>query len=347
VPSRNSSAPARLERTPLDALDSVQDGNVFRTRAWLEYVARTQDAEPVVARLVPGEENGDGNGDGAALFCGLIVRRFGVRILGSPFQGWMTGPMGFSLEPDVSRREAADALLRFAFKDLRCLHVELLDRHAKFDDLQGLGGRLDTFFTWEIDLTQDEDTLLSEMASSCRRAIRKSEKEGVRVEEAHGIDFADEYYEQLRDVFAKQGRRPPYGLDRVQEMIRCLEPTGNLLMVRAVASGGERIATALFPVHQDFGYFWGGASWRQHQALRPNEAIFWYVIRTLKERGVPLLDMGGGGEFKKKFGPRERRVPILRRSRVPGLLKLRDVAAGYYSRRAMRMSGKETAGSAA
>jgi CelD/BcsL family acetyltransferase involved in cellulose biosynthesis len=343
VPSRNSSPPARLERTSLDALDAVDDGNVFRTRAWLEYVARTQDAEPVVARLVQDGENGDG----AGLFCGLIVRRFGVRILGSPFQGWMTGPMGFTLDPDAGRRPAADALLRFAFKDLNCLHVELLDRHATFDELDGLGGRLDTFFTWEIDLTQDEETLLSGMSSSCRRAIRKSEKEGVRIEEAQGVEFAEEYYEQLQDVFAKQGRRPPYGVDRVREMISCLEPTGNLLMVRAVAAGGERIATALFPVHRDFGYFWGGASWRQHQALRPNEAIFWYVIRNLKERGVPLLDMGGGGEFKKKFGPRERRVPILRRSRVPGLLKLRDVAAGYYSRRAMKMSGKETAGSAA
>jgi predicted N-acyltransferase len=185
------------------------------------------------------------------------------------------------------------------------------------------------------------------MASSCRRAIRKSEKEGVVVEEAHGIEFAEEYYEQLVDVFGKQGRRPPYGVERVREMIRCLEPTGNLLMVRAVASGGERIATALFPVHEDFGYFWGGASWRQHQALRPNEAIFWYVIRALKERGVPLLDMGGGGEFKKKFGPRERRVPILRKSRIPGMLKARDVAAGYYRRRAMRMTGKQPAGSAA
>jgi CelD/BcsL family acetyltransferase involved in cellulose biosynthesis len=332
VPSRNSSPPARLERTSLDALDAVDDGNVFRTRAWLDYVARTQDAEPVVARLVQDGQNGDA----AGFFCGLIVRRFGVRILGSPFQGWMTGPMGFSLDPDKGRRAPADALMRFAFKDLRCLHVELLDRHASFDELEGLGGRLDTFFTWEIDLTQDEEALLAGMASSCRRAIRKSEKEGVRIEEAHGVEFAEEYYAQLEDVFAKQERRPPYGVDRVQEMIRCLEPTGNLLMVRAVAPNGERIATGLFPVHEDFGYFWGGASWRQHQALRPNEAMFWYVIRTLKERGVPLLDMGGGGDFKRKFGPSERKVPILRRSRIPGLLKLRDVAATVYRRRAMR-----------
>jgi CelD/BcsL family acetyltransferase involved in cellulose biosynthesis len=316
----------RLERADLEDLGS--DGNVFRTPAWLDYVARTQEAEPVVARVLCDDEP-------VGVFAGAIVRRFGVRILGSPFQGWMTGPMGFGLSADVDRRDAAGALVRFAFKELGCLHVEMIDRHASFDQLAGLG-RLDTFHTFELDLTQDEEALLAGLASSCRRALRKGEKEGVRVEEGHGIEFAEEYYDQLLDVFGKQAMRPPYPLERVQEMVRCLEPTGNLLMLRALAPDGERIATALWPARPDFAYFWGGASWRSHQNLRPNEAIFWHAIRTFKQRGVPLLDFGGGGDFKRKFGTVERNIPILRRSRVAGLLKLRDVAANVYRRRATR-----------
>jgi len=318
----------RLERTAIEDLAPSADGNVFRTPAWLEYIARTQDAEPVVARVLRDDEE-------VGWFAGSVVRRAGVRILGSPFQGWMTGPMGFALPPDIGRREAAEALLRFAFKDLGCLHAELIDRHATYEELGGLGGRLDTFHTFELDLSQDEEALLGGMASSCRRNIRKSEKEGVRIEEASGVEFAKEYYDQLLDVFGKQDRTPPYPLERVEEMIRCLEPTGNLLLLRAVAPDGERIATALWPHQGDFAYFWGGASWREHQALRPNEAMFWHAIRTFKERGIPLLDFGGGGDFKKKFGPVDRNIPILRRSRIPGLLKLRDVAASVYRRRAM------------
>jgi Acetyltransferase (GNAT) domain len=258
----------RLERTAIEDLAPSGDGNVFRTPAWLEYIARTQEAEPVLARVLRDDEQ-------VGWFAGSVVRRAGVRILGSPFQGWMTGPMGFALPPDAGRREAAEALLRFAFKDLGCLHAELIDRHATYEELGGLGGRLDTFHTFELDLTQDEETLLAGMASSCRRNIRKAEKEGVRVEEASGVEFAKEYYDQLLDVFGKQDRTPPYPLERVQEMIRCLEPTGNLLLLRAVSPDGERIATALWPHRGDFAYFWGGASWREHQALRPNEAIFW------------------------------------------------------------------------
>jgi hypothetical protein len=53
-------------------------------------------------------------------------------------------------------------------------------------------------------------------------------------------------------------------------------------------------------VKNEFADFWGGASWRSHQILRPNEAVFWCAMRRLKERGIPLLDMGGGGAYKEE-----------------------------------------------
>jgi hypothetical protein len=325
----------RLERVPLDgvapAIDDLRTRNVFQTREWLEFVASTQQAEPVVAHV-------ERDGELVGAFTGLIVKRFGVRILGSPFQGWMTGPMGFSLDPGVPRPEAMNALMRFAFRELGCLHVELMDRQAGFEELGGLRARVVRFPTFELDLTQDEDAIFAGMTSSCRRAIRKGEREGVRVEEAHGVEFADEYYDQLLSVYERQGRgrKPPYGRDRVRELIRCVEPSGDLLMLRAVAPDGERIATAIFPARQDFAYFWGGAMWRSHQSLRPNEAIFWQAMRHFRERGVRMLDLGGGADFKRKFGAPEKLIPYVRKSRVPGLLALRDLAAYVYKRRATR-----------
>ena len=324
----------RLERVPVDGVDPTVEAqltrNPFQTREWLEFVARTQQGEPVVAHV-------ERDGEVVGAYTGVIVRHMGVRILGSPFQGWMTGPMGFSLQPGVSRAEAMKALMRFAFRELGCLHVELMDRHAGFEELGGLRARLVEFPTFELDLRQNEDALFAGMTSACRRAIRKSERVGVRVEEAHGVEFADEYYDQLLSVFGRQGRKPPYGVERVREMIRCIEPTGNLLMLRAVAQDGERIATALFPAGEEFAYFWGGASWRSHQILRPNEAIFWHAIRHFRERGVLMLDFGGGGDFKRKYGAPEKLIPYVRKSRVPGMLALRDLAAYVYKRRATRV----------
>jgi CelD/BcsL family acetyltransferase involved in cellulose biosynthesis len=300
-------------------MDAFDDRVIFQTREWVEFVRRTQGAEPVIAAVVR-------DGETIGYFTGLIIRRFGVRILGSPFPGWTTSSMGFNLAEGVSRGAAAAAVKRFAFGPLGCLHLELKDRRLGTGDVVGLGFRHTPNVTFEVDLEGDEDELLARMSSACRRAIRRGRKVGVRIEEAAGEDFADEYYSQLLEVFARQGLRPTYDADRVRELIRCVGPTGRLLLLRAVAPGGERIATGIFPAMNGTAYFWGGASRRSHQILRPNEAVFWYAMRYWRARGVTRMDLGGGGDYKRKYGPRELSVPFLRTARVPGLLTLRDAA---------------------
>lgn len=319
----------RLERVSLEdgdwpALDALPDRVIFQTREWLEFLHRTQAAEPVLARL-------HADGETMGWFTAAIVRRYGVRILGSPFPGWTTAWMGFNLVRPVDRWDAAAAVLPFA-RELGCLHLELRDRRLTAPAPPGSGYAWSDHETYEVDLDDDEDVIFGRMSSACRRAIRKGEKVGVRVEHGSGEAFADEYYEQLGDVFAKQSLVPTYDVERVRELVRCLEPSGNLLLLRAVSPGGEPIATALFPAFNGTAYFWGGASWREHQQLRPNEAIFWYAMRALKARGVSVLDLGGGGDYKLKYGPRHVVVPFFRRSRVPGLLRMRDLAARVKTR---------------
>jgi len=313
----------RLERVPLEAcdweaLDMLPDRVLFQTREWLEFLRRTQAAEPVVARL-------HADGETVGWFSGAVVRRFGIRILGSPFPGWTTAWMGFNLVAPVDRWDAAAALAPFA-RELGCLHLELRDRLLEGPAPAALGFERSDPETYEIPLEPDEDVIFGRMNSACRRAIRRGEKVGVHIEEATGEAFADQYYAQLEDVFAKQSLTPTYGVDRVRELIRCLEPSGRLLLVRALSPEGAPVATALFPAFNGVAYFWGGASWREHQQLRPNEAIFWYTIRHLKARGFRVLDLGGGGDYKLKYGPEHVIVPFFRRSRVPGLARLRDLA---------------------
>jgi CelD/BcsL family acetyltransferase involved in cellulose biosynthesis len=316
-----------LSRCDWTAMDALDDRVVFQTREWLEFVARTQNADPVVAALHE-------DGEPAGYFTGLIVRRFGVPILGSPFPGWGTPWMGFNLVREVEPLAAVQALTRFAFGPLRCAHMELRDRALVHEDLRPLGFEHTPTMTFELDLAPGEDELLARMSSACRRAIRKGEKVGVRVEEAEPDGFAEEYHAQLEDVFAKQGLRPTYGVERVRELIRCLHPTGRLLLVRAVSPEGDRIATAIFPALNRTAHFWGGASWRQHQILRPNEAIFWYAMRYWKAHGATVMDMGGGGDYKRRYGPRELSVPFFRKSRVTLLSRLRDLGGYVLTRRA-------------
>jgi len=312
-----------LERVEVDrddwkGLEARRTRLVFQTREWLRFLERTQHGEPVVAAVRDG-------GETVGWFTGLVVRRFGVRILGSPFPGWTTGSMGFVLEPDVSRREAVAALVPFAFRELGCLHLELKDRALGLGELDGLGFAVRETTTFDVDLSAGEEEIFGRMASACRRNIRQAERKGLVVEEAAADEtFVAEYHDQLVDVFAKQSLPVPYGPERVRALIESL--ADRVVLLRAVGPDGERAATGIFPGAGASAYFWGGASRREHQWLRPNELIFWRAITIWKRRGADVLDLGGGGEYKRKYGGVEVRVPFVRRSRHPVLAHARDAA---------------------
>lgn len=312
----------RLDESSVDwdELDAYTDRNVFQTREWLEFVRKTQQAEPVIAAVRR-------EGETLGFFTGLVVRRYGIRILGSPLRGWTTAYLGFNLREGVARRDAVEALPPFAFRTLGCMHLELRDRQLTVDDVAGLG------FDWgprwmtilEVSLREPEEEIFARVTSACRRCIRKAEKVGVTVEEANDVEFADDYYAQLRDVFAKQSLVPTYDRARVVELIRHLLPTGRLLLLRARDSDGRCIATGLFPAMNGRMYFWGGASWRSDQILRPNEAMMWHAMRHWKARGVEVCDLGGGAEYKRKWGPVEVTVPFFRISRFRAIAAARDL----------------------
>ena len=301
------------------AVSAFPEHHVFHTPAWLAYVAETQGGTPVLATLTDGREP-------VGYFAGLIIRRFGARILGSPFPGWGTEYMGFQLCEGVSRKEAAKALIAYAFDELHCLHLEFRDRSFEAADVEGLGFDVRTTLGYEIDLTPPESEILGRMDHGCRWSIRKAARMGITIEEAHDEGFADDYYAQLQDVFAKQRLVPPYGRDRVRTLIRLLLPTGMLLLLRARDSEGRCVATGIFPGANSRMLFWGGASWRQFQSLRPNELLMWHALQYWKLRGARCCDMGGGGDYKRKYGPFEIRVPHFVKSRLPLVAQARDAA---------------------
>jgi GNAT acetyltransferase-like protein len=302
-----------------DDIVRYPEHTIFQTPAWLSFVGRTQNAEPVVAALTTGS-------DVLGYFTGLIVRKAGFAILGSPFPGWTTSYMGLCLSPEVSRRLAVEELTRFAFTELRCVHLELMDRQLAVPELDGLGFDHRILNTFEIDLTRTPDELFANMSSASRRCVRKAEKSGVVVEEASDPEFVDDYYGQLQDVFAKQRLVPTYGRERVSALIEHVHPSGRLLLLRARRSDGRCIATGIFPAMNGAMYFWGGASWRSDQGLRPNEAIQWYAMNHWKSRGMRVYDMGGGGEYKRKYGGSEIGVPWFRKSKHAPISGMRRLA---------------------
>jgi hypothetical protein len=309
----------KLEEVNWKHLDSFEDRTVFQTREWVGFVAETQKAKPVIVEL---SENGRVFG----YFTGLTFTRFGVKILGSSFPGWSTPYMGFNLVPGASRASALQAIERLAWDNLKCLHMEVSDPYFSQAEGQELGFGLEFYSSYRTDLTRPETELFNSMDSACRRCVRKAEKSGVVIEEAHDNEFASEYYQQLKDVFAKQGLVPSYSLQRVKALVKHMEPTGRVLLLRARDPEGKCIASGIFPGFNQIAEFWGNASFRSSQILRPNELIQWYVMRYWKQRGVRIYDWGGEGKYKEKYGCVPHRVPWFTKSRYRLLSRLRGEA---------------------
>jgi predicted N-acyltransferase len=224
------------------------------------------------------------------------------------------------------------------------MHLELFDRHLSADELASSGYKFVPRRTFEIDLTKSHDQLLASMTQGCRRNIRKAERAGVQVEVATDYDFASQYFEQLGDVFSKQRLARPYGIERVAGLLRNMLPHGNLLLLRALDPNGHCVATGIFPTANKTMYFWGGASWREHHHLRPNQILHWVAIMCAKARGIERYDMGGGGDYKRQYGGRQIAVPWVTVSKYPGLHLLRSCArlAWDIRQRALGIAGTST-----
>jgi hypothetical protein len=262
-----------------------------------------------------------------------LTRKYGVGILGSPFPGWSTTYIGFNLIPGASRLEALKALEEFAFEDLQCGHIEIMDRRLTPQELEEAGFSHFMFRGYEIDMRPHEDILFKNMKRQARGCVRKAAKSGVIIEPATDMEFADEFYGQLRDIFLRQDILPPFRVERVRLLLKNLLPTGNLLLLRAIGPDGSCIATGVFPAFNGTVYAWGLANWREKSNVRPVEAIVWRAMQHWKARGMITWDFVGGGDYKLKYGAYPIEVPWARKSCNPVISACRGVARPLFDTR--------------
>lgn len=309
-----------------ETIETYADAEVFQSPEWLAYLQRYRDVEPMVAELL----------DGSVVvghFVGAVSRLLGLRILGSPRSGWGTNKMGFLLRPEASPVGAAAALLDFAYDDLGCVHVELWDRHLRVEDVARLPYTLSTRETWEIDLTGSEQDILARMKSRTRTYVRRAVRTGLRIEEVSGVDFADEYYRQLVDVFESSQLVPTYDIDRVRDLIESLESSGQLLMLRVRDCDGDPIASLLTVGRNARATLWGLGWYRDAAKDHPVEPLQWEAMLRWRERGATVYDLDGPTLAKAKFGGAVRTEAHLHHSKYAVLETGRDaVRALFYSR---------------
>lgn len=293
-----------FEKIDIDSIDenefnSFRDKTVFTTIPWIKYIEEDSAAEPYILRITD-------NTGFKGYFSGLIFKKFGISILGSPFPGWSTCHMGIDTNYDNERIRIIDELIPHIYKNTDCKYIEIVDRHISMDEAKKHGYKIILCDTLEMRINLTDEELFKQMKTDCRNFIRQFERRGARLEIAEPNDeFAEEYYMQLEDVFAKQGLVPTYSCDKVKCLLKNLRDSDEILCLKVISPDDRCIATSIFPGYNEKFFFWGGASYRPDQHFRPNEYMIWTAIKYWREKGCKTFDMVGVRDYKKKFGSHE------------------------------------------
>lgn len=292
---------------------------LFSTKEWLNYIEVNQKAMPIIVRIIEGPNF-------VGYFTGFIFSKFGVKIVGSPFNGWTTGYIGFDVMDDYDKVKLIEPLSTFLFKTYKCLYIQIADRFIEENQLKNTKIKYIMNKSIELIIDKTDEELFKVFKTDCRNYIRQFEKRGANIETARADEqFATEYCEQLQEVFAKQGLVPTYGVEKVLDLFKSLN-NDQLLCLRVRDPEGKCIATTIFVGYNERFYFWGAASFREFQFYRPNEYMIWYAIKYFREKGYKYFDMYGERPYKNKFGPEKISYPCIMIAKYPILIKFRDIA---------------------
>lgn len=322
-----------FKKIPFETLDkeefnSFPDKTVLTTPSWIRFIEEDSKAQPYILRITE-------DGKLVGYFTALRRKQFKLPIIASPFPGWSTQYMGFDLLDSSLKCKILPELVDYVFKNEKCWFFQVNDRGFDHDEILALAkkNKYTVHFAESLELGIDGDDafLYKNMKTDCRNFIKQFERRGATIEQAEPNDeFAEEYYEQLLDVFAKQNLVPTYTVDKVKCLLKHLSASDSVLCLRVKDPEGKSIATSIFPGFNKRMFFWGGASLRPYQQYRPNEYMIYAAMKYWRDRGCTEFDMVGNRPYKKKFGSWETTFPCVEVAKYPIIITMKNIAAKLY-----------------
>ena len=281
------------------------------------------------------------NGDVAGCLPGLLVRLGPIRLFGSPLEGWQTVSLGPAFDP--ARLTTADmmkTLVPYLEHRHGVHHVELMSRDLDPADMVAAGFREHHVVTYRVPLHVDDPAAtLRAFKESARRNVRRAAKLGLVVQFEDDESFVDEHYDQLCEVYARNGVVVPFGKRRVLECFRHMRAAGQLIAVSVrLPDAATRIATGMFFQDGRELLLWTWTHRTRYRWYRATELMTWTVMQRAMAAGCTSIDFMGGGDFKAKLGG-EPELSKSRwiRSRYRWLTAARSAAAhGYRWQQALR-----------
>lgn len=143
--------------------------------------------------------------------------------------------------------------------------------------------------TLEIDLAKSEERLLAEMRASTRLQVRQGMKRGITVASGGEADL-DVFWELMLALCARRKTTPnPSSPDFFRQLWRQFSSRGWISLFLAKHQGKPVAAALAFPFGGWFRVWKVGWSGEQAE-LRPNQMLWWEMIRHARSQGVRHFD---------------------------------------------------------
>lgn len=310
-------------------IETCYDSTIYKTKAWADFLYKSQNVRPYVIEISQNEKK-------VGYFYGQKIKRFGISMLVSPFEGWTTAFQGLSMLNIITVEERIEIyknLVSWLFKNKECLFFQVRDWQLKENDVEGIFN-YENVFGYKLDMRQDFDTVIYKnfKEKSCKYSIKKALKNGVKVRQTSNIvQFAENYYNQLIEVFSKQGLKPTYEKKRIIDLAESLLLGKDILLYEAYLDDDKTcIATGIFVRNENLAVYYGAASCRKYQKLCPNELLMYTAIKEIHNLGTKEMEFGGGRKYKEKYGTIPFYSPRIIIAKYSILLKLKNLAKKVY-----------------
>jgi Acetyltransferase (GNAT) domain len=295
-----------LEHAAYDEMVSACPDNVpFHSRAWLRIIRDTYGHRPIcfVAK----------SGDGVQAMLPIVE-----------VQSWITGRRGVMLPfADCCPPMASDA----AAYDLVLAEAVKYAQERRWKYLEFRGGRKwmpeaqasVAFHAHILDLSAGTDQLFGRLEGRMRTAIRKAEKEGVRVEVLNAAEAIETYYTLHCETRKKHGV-PPQPFSFFQNLYSHAISKGSGIVVVARYQGVP-IAAAVFMHYGRQAVYKFSASNAAFLRLCGNNVVLWEAIKWYANHGLSSMHFGrtsfgndGLRKYKTGWGAEETKLEYFRYS---------------------------------
>jgi hypothetical protein len=194
-----------------------------------------------------------------------------------------------------------------------------------------------SFYGHNVNLALNENSYFGQLKSPVRRAIRKAEKSGVRVEISQELGAVKDFYSLLCKSRKRHGLPPqPFSFFKNIHKHVLEKDLGTVVLARwrKIPVAGSIFFQAGGNATYKF-----GASDEDFQQLRGNNLVMWEAIRWLVRRGTKKLDLGrtsisneGLRRFKLGWNAEEKNVGYFRFSlQKESFISTGDESRGWHN----------------